>query len=116
MRHEGARGGLQGILPGAFHRRGRHLLCGMERGTDTNEQQLIDMYEWENKRYQLLLKGSEAAGVVEEWAERNTESDLRIRRAKTPGHAVIETCDVMFAAKIRQMYPSCRVNITELKG
>lgn len=59
------------------------------------------MYEWENKRYQLLLKGSEAADVVEDWAERNIESDLRIRRAKTPGCAVIETSDVLFAAKIR---------------
>ena len=55
------------------------------------------MYEWENKGYQLLLKGSEAADVVDEWAWRNIESDLRIRRAK-----------------IRQMFPSCKVNIKDL--
>jgi len=72
------------------------------------------MYEWENKGYQLLLKGSEAADVVDEWAWRNIESDLRILRAKTPGCAVIETSDVLFAAKIRQMFPSCKVNIKDL--
>ena len=43
------------------------------------------MEEWGNKLFQLLLKGSEAAGVVDEWVERNIESDLRLRRAKTRG-------------------------------
>jgi hypothetical protein len=72
------------------------------------------MEEWENKLFQLLLKGSEAAGVVDEWVERNIESDLRLRRAKTRGHVVIETRDVMFASHIRQWYPSCQVNIKDL--
>lgn len=70
--------------------------------------------EWKNKLYQLLLTGSEAASVVEDWSERNVESDLRLRRAKTPGHIVIETCDVMFASQIRRWHPSCKVNIKDL--
>lgn len=45
--------------------------------------------EWENKLYQLLLAKDEAAAVVEDWAERGVESDLRLRKAKTNGHIVI---------------------------
>lgn len=44
--------------------------------------------EWENKLYQILLKGQEAEAVVDDWVERNIQSDLRLRRAKTKG------CDV----------------------
>lgn len=70
--------------------------------------------EWENKLYQLLLKNEEVAAVVDDWAERNIQSDLRIRRAKTRGHAVVETRDVMFANNIRIWHPSCQVNIKDL--
>ncbi len=70
--------------------------------------------EWENKLYQLLLTGSEAASVVDDWTACNIESDLRLRRAKTKGHIVIETRDVMFANRIRQWHPSCKVNIKDL--
>ena len=69
--------------------------------------------EWENKLYQLLLAKDEAAAVVEDWAERGVESDLRLRKAKTKGHIVIETRDVIFASRIRQWHPSCKVNIKE---
>lgn len=41
--------------------------------------------EWENKLYQLLLPKDEAAEVARDWAERNIESDLRLRKAKTRG-------------------------------
>jgi hypothetical protein len=71
--------------------------------------------EWENKLYQLLLKGHEAAVVMNEWLGRNMQCDLRLRRAKTPGHIVIETGDVWFARNIVQWYPSCKVNIKEMK-
>lgn len=71
--------------------------------------------EWENKLYQLLLAKDEAAAVVEDWAERDVESDLRLRKAKTKGHIVIETRDVIFASRIRQWHPSCKVNIKDLK-
>lgn len=70
--------------------------------------------EWENKLYQLLLAKDEAA-VVEDWAERGVESDLRLRKAKTKGYIVIETRDVIFASRIRQWHPSCKVNIKDLK-
>lgn len=69
--------------------------------------------EWENKLYQLLAK--DEAAVVEDWAERGVESDLRLRKAKTKGHIVIETRDVIFASRIRQWHPSCKVNIKDLK-
>jgi len=70
--------------------------------------------EWENKLYQLLLAKDEAA-VVEDWAECGVESDLRLRKAKTKGHIVIETRDVIFASRIREWHPSCKVNIKDLK-
>lgn len=70
--------------------------------------------EWENKLYQLLLPKGEAAEVARDWAERNIESDLRLRKAKTRGHIVIETRDVMFARNIQVWHPSCKVNIKDL--
>ena len=70
--------------------------------------------EWENELYQLLLPKDEAAEVARDWAERNIESDLRLRKAKTRGHIVIETQDVMFARNIQVWHPSCKVNIKDL--
>lgn len=70
--------------------------------------------EWENKLYQLLLPKDEAAEVARDWAERNIESDLRLRKAKTRGHIVIETRDVMFARNIQVWHPLCKVNIKDL--
>lgn len=70
--------------------------------------------EWENKLYQLLLPKDEAAEVARDWAERNIESDLRLRKAKTRGHIVIETRDAMFARNIQVWHPSCKVNIKDL--
>lgn len=71
--------------------------------------------EWENKLYRLLLRYDEAVAVVEDWAARGIESDLRLRRAKTKGHIVIETIDVVYASHIRQWHPLCKVNIKDLK-
>ena len=80
------------------------------------------MMEWENKLYQILLKGQEAEAVVDDWVERNIQSDLRLRRAKTKGHVVIETRDVMFARNIQVsavflacLILSCQINIKDLK-
>ena len=72
------------------------------------------MMEWENKLYQLLLPKGEAAEVARDWAERNIESDLRLRKAKTRGHIVIETREVMFGRNIQVLHPSCKVNIKDL--
>ena len=33
------------------------------------------MMEWENKLYQILLKEQEAEAVVDDWVERNIQSD-----------------------------------------
>ena len=73
------------------------------------------MMEWENKLYQILLKEQEAEAVVDDWVERNIQSDLRLRRTKTKGHVVIETGDVMFARNIQVWHPSCQINIKDLK-
>lgn len=40
------------------------------------------MMEWENKLYQILLKEQEAEAVVDDWVERNIQSDLRVRRPR----------------------------------
>ena len=73
------------------------------------------MMETENKLFQILLKGSEAEGVVNDWLERNIQTDIRLRRAKTRGHIVIETSDVMFARNIQIWHPSCKINIKNLE-
>ena len=64
-----------------------------------------------NETFQLLLERKEAAAIADEWNERNIQSDLRIRRAKTRGHIVVETKDPVFASYIVQWHPGCKVNI-----
>lgn len=59
------------------------------------------MMEWENKLYQILLKEQEAEAVVDDWVERNIQSDL--------------PRDVMFARNIQVWHPSCQINIKDLK-
>lgn len=61
--------------------------------------------------FQILLKGREAASVVEDWTERNIQTDIRLRRAKTKGCVVVETKDVIFARNIIVWYPGCQVVI-----
>lgn len=63
--------------------------------------------------FQLLLHNHSVRQVVEEWVSRDIQTDLRLRRAKTRGHTVIETKDVMFANNIRQWHPECQVFIKE---
>ena len=63
--------------------------------------------------FQLLVKSGEAVEIVNDWAERGLECDLRLRRAKTRGHVVIETRDVIFASNIQKWHPSCQVCIKE---
>lgn len=61
--------------------------------------------------FQILVKNHEASSVLQDWVDKNLESDLRIRRAKTRGHVVIETNDVLFANHVMSWYPGCQVNI-----
>lgn len=61
--------------------------------------------------FQILLKTIEARSVVDDWAERNIQSDLRLRRAKTRGCVVVETMDVMFAHHVLRWHPDAKVNI-----
>ena len=63
--------------------------------------------------FQLLLKSQEATGVVSEWLEMNRQADLRIRRAKTQGHVVIETTEVIFASHVIQWWPNVKVHVKE---
>lgn len=63
--------------------------------------------------FQLLVNNHEVSLIIDDWAERNMQSDIRVRRAKTNGHVVIETKDVLFAARIKRSYPNSQVNIKE---
>ena len=65
--------------------------------------------------FQLLLKGKEAARVVEEWFTMNRQADLRIRRAKTHGHVVVETTELLFASHVLTWWPGININIKEAK-
>ena len=58
--------------------------------------------------FQILLDGRSSRAAL---LERNIQSDLKVRRAKTPGHVVIETGDVLFARNVLIWNPSCKVNI-----
>lgn len=63
--------------------------------------------------YHLMLSGSCAAEVVDEWMERGVTSDMRLRRSKDGGHIVIETRDVIFARDIHRLFPSTKVHIQQ---
>lgn len=65
--------------------------------------------------YRILLKGSEAASVLTEWWEASACADLRVRKAKTPKHVVVETTDTVFAAHVLRMWPGSPVNVKEPK-
>ena len=63
--------------------------------------------------FRLLVKKHEASSIIDEWAEREIQSDVRVRRAKTRGHVVIETKDVIFSSFVQKNWPSCQVDIKE---
>lgn len=66
----------------------------------------------ENAIYQMLINSMSAGHVVDDWYESSHAVDLRIRRAKTKGHVVIETTDTLFAKRLVLRY-RCKVNIIE---
>ena len=63
----------------------------------------------------LLMKGSDAARVVEEWWDTSARADLRIRKAKTKGCTVIETEDMMFTSHVLSWWPGTKINVKEPK-
>lgn len=67
-----------------------------------------------NEVFQILIKKSEARDIVEDWADRNMEFDLRFRKAKTRGHVVVELKDVVYANNIRMWHPNCKIQIKKL--
>lgn len=60
-----------------------------------------------NETYLLLLPNDHVEGMIEDWLARNLECNLTLRRAKTKGHTVVETNDVLFANRIQQWH-GCR--------
>lgn len=67
-----------------------------------------------NEIFLILIKKSEARDIVEDWAERNMDCDLRLRKAKTRGYVVIELKDVVYANNIRIWHPGCQIKIKRL--
>ena len=61
--------------------------------------------------FQILVDNMSLCGIVDDWYETNQECDLRLRKAKTKGHTVIETKGVMFASRIVQWHPGVKVHI-----
>lgn len=62
--------------------------------------------------YQLLVEEREVAGIADDWAKHLTRADIRLRRAKTPKHVVIETTDPLFARHVQIWHPKAKVNFT----
>lgn len=53
----------------------------------------------------ILLTKSQAESVMGEWIENNWECDLTVHRSqKTRGRVVLETTDLMFAARVCQWH------------
>ena len=44
-----------------------------------------------NESILLLVNSAAARVILDDWLDEGVESDIRIRRAKTAGHVVIET-------------------------
>lgn len=66
-----------------------------------------------NEVFQLLVDGYQAAGIIDDWNERNLQCDLRVRRAKTKGKVLIELTDPIYANNIRMWHPGCKVAIKD---
>lgn len=62
-------------------------------------------------RYQILLPPDRAHMAMDQWLNDATAADMRVRRARTPRHIVIETTDVVFASSIVMFNPGCQVHI-----
>lgn len=65
--------------------------------------------------FQMLLKGCIASIVINEWWEASIQADVRVRRAKTPGHIVLETTDPVFTSHIVKLWRDTKINIKEPK-
>ena len=53
----------------------------------------------------ILLTKSQAESVMGEWIENNWSCDLTVHRSqKTKGRVVLETTDLMFAARVCQWH------------
>jgi hypothetical protein len=72
-----------------------------------NNEKAFESYTG-TEEFQILLDGNSSRAVLDDWLERNIQSDLKVRRAKTPGHVVIETGDVLFARNVLIWNPSCK--------
>ena len=73
------------------------------------------MDDRKDKQSQFLKTDQKARAVADDWLGRFIQSDLRLRRARTKGHVVVETSDTLFANNIRIWHPSCQVNIKDIK-
>ena len=65
----------------------------------------------EGTRFQVLLSGSQALSMMEDWLSGSCMADVRVRRARTAKMVVLETTDVVFASRMVMRNPGCRVNI-----
>ena len=72
-----------------------------------------DIINYENGDiYYLLLDGTDAAAVMEEWYRHDFKCDLVIHKSKkNPGKTVIETKTVMFADMIKSMFGYANISI-----
>ena len=62
-------------------------------------------------RFQVLLSGSRALSMLEDWLSGSWRADVRVRRAKTRGMVVLETEDVVYASRMVLRNPGCKVNV-----
>lgn len=65
--------------------------------------------------YQLLIDAHGCRSVIDDWLANDIACDLRFRRAKTKGHVVIETTDVLFGQRVLSSYycKQCQVKRVE---
>lgn len=63
---------------------------------------------------QLLIPGCHIGTVMEDWLSRNRDCDIKVRRAKTRGCAVLETTDIIYAAHIVQWFSGVKTNIKKM--
>ncbi len=67
-------------------------------------------------RFQVLLSGSQALSMLEDWISGSCSADVRVRSAKTRGMVVLETLDVVFASRMVMRNSGCKVNVIHGKN
>ena len=64
--------------------------------------------------FQIGIENGYLSDVIATWQRSDCKTDIRLRKAKTPGLTVVETEDALFSTEITRIC-ECKVNVKEIR-